>query len=233
MFGVSCKEVNYNTWSRIWERGISSISRFATPIWDSGESKLALVGVRTISAPRAFNTSTWHKKNNLHYWKMQYNVNTALSPKTKFYKISEYTRWHIKTSWTLRNYNGAYALWKKISFCTFVDQYVLLAKPRSMQSSIFLCLSQARINWEGCDRKGIPRKNGGMMEVGQSLTSSDGMAPTWTVGVSTSVIFPCTIKSRRAWLAKARLLGITPWAPHMPTQTGGGETQPERSATLC
>jgi len=32
------------------------------------------------------------------------------------------------------------------------------------------CLSQARINWEGCGRKGIRRKNGGgMMEVGRWL----------------------------------------------------------------
>ena len=29
-----------------------------------------------------------------------------------------------------------------------------------MQSSIFLCLSQARTNWEGCGRKGIRRKVG-------------------------------------------------------------------------
>jgi len=28
------------------------------------------------------------------------------------------------------------------------------------------CLSQAGINWEGCARKGIWRKNGGMAEVG-------------------------------------------------------------------
>jgi len=31
------------------------------------------------------------------------------------------------------------------------------------------CLSQARIKWEGCGRKGIWRKNGGMMEVGHWL----------------------------------------------------------------
>ena len=31
------------------------------------------------------------------------------------------------------------------------------------------CLSQARINWEGCGRKGIRRKIGGMMEVGASM----------------------------------------------------------------
>jgi len=27
---------------------------------------------------------------------------------------------------TLRNYNGTYTLWRNISFCAFVDQYVLL-----------------------------------------------------------------------------------------------------------
>jgi len=31
------------------------------------------------------------------------------------------------------------------------------------------CLFQARIEWEGCGRKGIWRKNGGMMEVGRWL----------------------------------------------------------------
>ena len=41
---------------------------------------------------------------------------------------------------------------------------------------------------------------------GGSLTSSEAVAPSWTVGESTSVIFPSTIKSRR-WLEKVRLLG--------------------------
>ena len=45
-----------------------------------------------------------------------------------------------------------------------------------MQSSIFLCLSQARINWEGSGRKGIRHKNGGD-DGGGSLTNSD----TWSV----------------------------------------------------
>jgi len=31
-----------------------------------------------------------------------------------------------KMSRTLRNYNGGYSLWRKISFCIFVNQYVLL-----------------------------------------------------------------------------------------------------------
>ena len=43
----------------MWEFGISCNNLLATPMWDSGESKLALVGVLTISAPRARNTSTW------------------------------------------------------------------------------------------------------------------------------------------------------------------------------
>jgi len=45
------------------------------------------------------------------------------------------------------------------------------------------------------------------------LISPDGVAPSQTVGASASVVFPCTIKRRRKWLAKVRLLGITPWAP--------------------
>jgi len=36
-----------------------------------------------------------------------------------------------------------------------------------LQSSMFLCLSQARINWDGCSRKGIWHKNEGMMELGR------------------------------------------------------------------
>jgi len=37
------------------------------------------------------------------------------------------------------------------------------------------CLSQARINWEGCARKGIQHKNGGMAEMGTPI-SLDGVA---------------------------------------------------------
>jgi len=92
--------------------------------------------------------------------------------------------------------------WLQIKFSMSLFFYLftfainLWHKPRGMQSTIFLCLSQARINWEGCGRKGIRCKNEGNDE-GGSLTSSEGVAPSWTVGVSTSVIFPCTIKSKR------------------------------------
>jgi len=61
------------------------------------------------------------------------------------------------------------------------------------------------------------------------LISSEGVAPSWTVGVSTSVIFPCTIKIQKIMVAKSTIIGYHPWAPHTPTQTGGEETQPERS----
>jgi len=37
------------------------------------------------------------------------------------------------------------------------------------------CLSQARINWKGCIRKGIWHQNGGMVEVGAPI-SLDGVA---------------------------------------------------------
>jgi len=72
-------------------------------------------------------------------------------------------------------------------------------------------MSQARINWEGCNKKGIWRKN--RDAGGGSLISPDGVAPSRIVGVSASVIFPCTIKPRRRWRAKIRLLCITPWVP--------------------
>ena len=47
------------------------------------------------------------------------------------------------------------------------------------------CLSQARINWEGCGRKGIWRKNGGIDGVGL-LIRLDGVASTLIVSVSVS-----------------------------------------------
>jgi len=61
-------------------------------------------------------------------------------------------------------------------FCIFyqIVPRGMQTKPRGMQCSIFLCLSQARINWENCDRKGIWRKNGGMMEVARCLVQRGG-----------------------------------------------------------
>jgi len=67
------------------------------------------------------------------------------------------------------------------------------------------CLMQARTNWEGCDRKGIRRKNGGCGS--GSLTSPDGVAPSRIVGVSASVIIPCTIKSKISFLLAPAHLG--------------------------
>jgi len=37
--------------------------------------------------------------------------------------------------------------------------YLEKTKPPGMQASIYRCLSQVRINWEGCSRKGIQHKN--------------------------------------------------------------------------
>jgi len=48
-----------------------------------------------------------------------------------------------------------------------------------MQASIILCLSQAKINWEGCGRNGIRCKNGEMMEVG---------APVVRMGASRRIV---------------------------------------------
>ena len=58
-----------------------------------------------------------------------------------------------------------------------------------MQSSTFLCLSQARINWEGCGRKGVWHKNWGI-DGGGLLISLDGVGPTQIVRVSASCYPP-------------------------------------------
>jgi len=49
------------------------------------------------------------------------------------------------------------------------------------------CLSQARINWQGCSRNGIRRKNGGWWR--WVADSPVGVAPRRTVSMSASVIF--------------------------------------------
>jgi len=45
-----------------------------------------------------------------------------------------------------------------------------------MQASIIRCLSLARINREGCRRKGIRHKNGGI-DGGGATNNPDGVAP--------------------------------------------------------
>ena len=76
------------------------------------------------------------------------------------------------------------------------------------------CLSQAMINWEGCDRRASSVKMG--YDGGGSLIISlDGVAPSRIVGVSASVIFHCTTKarrrrSRRRFLLWHRLTRVVP-----------------------
>jgi len=61
-------------------------------------------------------------------------------------------------------------------------------------------VSQARINWEGCGRKGFWHKNGGT-DGGGLLISPDGVAPTWIVGcVCLFKRLHSTIKTRRIFL---------------------------------
>jgi len=85
---------------------------------------------------------------------------------------------------------------------SFLFTLLLRKEPihRAMQSSIFLCLSQARINWEGYDRKGIRHKNGGI-DGGGLLISLDGVAPILIINL------PSTIKSRRSFLLALTHLG--------------------------
>jgi len=61
--------------------------------------------------------------------------------------------------------------------------------PPGMQASIIWCLSYARINWEGCARKGIRCKNGGDGRDGGHQFVWMGQQSIRTVGVSACVIF--------------------------------------------
>ena len=68
------------------------------------------------------------------------------------------------------------------------------------------CLSQARIKWEGCCKKGI-RHQKMPGDGGGSLIRPDGVTPSWMVGVSASVIFPCKqnperVSSTSLWVFK-------------------------------
>jgi len=67
----------------------------------------------------------------------------------------------------------------------FVD---LMCQAIRYASQHIWCLSQARINWEGCARKSSLRKNGGMAEVGAPI-SLDGWQSMQIVGASACVIF--------------------------------------------
>ena len=67
-----------------------------------------------------------------------------------------------------------------------------------MRASIIRCLSQAGINSNGCGRRAFGVKLGD--DGGGGTDSLDGVASRWIVGASASVIFPCTIQSRR-WRA--------------------------------
>jgi len=75
----------------------------------------------------------------------------------------------------------------------------VLATPLNMQASIFGACPKPGLKWEGCGRKGIRHKSGGWRWVAM-LFSPDGVAPIQIVGASASVIFLCTIKSRRIFL---------------------------------
>jgi len=64
-----------------------------------------------------------------------------------------------------------------------------------MQASIIRCLSQARINGRVAAEKAFSIKTGG--DSGMGTDSPDGVAHRQIVGASASVLFTCTIKSRR------------------------------------
>jgi len=84
-----------------------------------------------------------------------------------------------------------------LSVCVpVVPSHCVWTDPLGIQASIIQCLSQARINWEGCGRKSIWRTNGAD-DGGGGTNSLDGVASRRIVGASASIVFPCT----RRWRA--------------------------------
>jgi len=75
------------------------------------------------------------------------------------------------------NFNFSFKSGIELAYILYTSAYYTQPSHGVMQSSIFLYLSQARINWEGSSRKGIWCKNGGI-DGGGLLIGPDGMAPT-------------------------------------------------------
>jgi len=79
--------------------------------------------------------------------------------------------------------------------CNYVESAVYGNQASKYAIQHIWCLSLARINWEGCIRKGIRRKIGGMMEVGASMVLM-GWRPAGLSAHLLLLSFPCLIKSR-------------------------------------
>jgi len=94
------------------------------------------------------------------------------------------------------------------------------------------CLYQARINREGCARKSIWRKMVGIAEVGVPI-SQDWVAvhpDCWCVCLCYLHFAPENPEDGE----QRYDIWVSPRGhAYMPMQTGGGDTQPERSTILC
>jgi len=62
-----------------------------------------------------------------------------------------------------------------------------------MQFSLTRCLSQARINWEACSRKGIWHKNGG----GDGGSNPDELTSSWIISLDASVSLTCSEQNKK------------------------------------
>ena len=86
------------------------------------------------------------------------------------------------------------------NYCNLLNTQQNQATGYALCNPAYLMPDPSQDKWEGSGRNGIRCKNGGKGDGGGSLIGPDGVAPSWTVGVSASVIFPCTRKSRRRFL---------------------------------
>jgi len=114
--------------------------------------------------------------------------------------------------------NGIYSNWVCNQATGYASQHIW-------------CLSKSRINWKGCIRKGIRRKNSGD---GRDW----GILSGWG-GSQSGLLVVCLgylhFALENAEDGEQRYdIWVSPRGhPHMLKQTGGGETQPECSTTLC
>ena len=104
-------------WCRIWYHVSHATESTVTCRPDTNVNLLTLTFTLLISASRLLSYIA-HKLNR--------HRNCLLAIFATFWKTYKRTGWHNKTSQTLSNYNSTYTLCREASFCTFVNQYVVV-----------------------------------------------------------------------------------------------------------
>jgi len=85
--------------------------------------------------------------------------------------------------------SNAWSVWRQTCGYFPIHCHTIVYQATGYASQHIWCLSQARINWEGCARKGILHKNGGYGRGGGHQLVWMGWQSIQIVGASVSVIF--------------------------------------------